>query len=390
MTVRPVGKYLRWLCLAAYISYQIYTIVRGTKIINYEEGEMAGIFICESPNDPVLTQCTGLDDSTTCVNGVQCIRSSCGRPLFPRIGVSYAGTTDPFDAESATSTQSTMTVLSILYSLVPYILRMFFITHFLAMGNVVPLTRLGLMMFVSLVNDALLKNIVKQHRPTGSCLYFHSYGMPSGHAANSIGLLTCMLLELFMYHPDMFLKRSSMTTTSDAYKVDTEPELLSVFAWGYGWQAQSSTGGSNVLESTIISFREDHVEDACMERSLLPEATVSDPTLFKIIHIQEQEGWQLKSKGMHHYRAFLWTILLLPVPISRVCLYDHTPMQVLTGSFVGALLGSVWHVCIIRRALFRPGTFNGREAMEYFVKSRFGKWIGLNLGAGGGIIQVPR
>ena len=139
---------------------------------------MAGIFICEQPNDLKLMQCTGLDDVTTCGDGIQCIQSSCGRPLFPHIGVSYAGSSDPFDPDAATSTSSPLTILMILYSLVPYILLMYFIAHFLALGNVVPLTRLGMIVFTSLVNDALLKNIVKQSRPTGSCLYFHSYGMP--------------------------------------------------------------------------------------------------------------------------------------------------------------------------------------------------------------------
>ena len=50
--------------------------------------------------------------------------------------------------------------------------------QFLAGGSVVPLMRLGLVLFVALVNDAVLKNLIRQPRPGGSCLYFHAYGMP--------------------------------------------------------------------------------------------------------------------------------------------------------------------------------------------------------------------
>lgn len=177
--MRSLGKYVRWLCLVALISYQIYFFIHGSIMVKNKEGEMAGIFICNNAHQNIgMAQCTGLDDATTCGAGIPCIRSSCGRPLFPHIGISYAGSSNPFDPDSATSPNSFITTMSLLYSLVPYILRMYFTIHFLALGNVIPLTRLGLMVFASLMNDALLKSVLKQPRPTGSCLYFHSYGMP--------------------------------------------------------------------------------------------------------------------------------------------------------------------------------------------------------------------
>ena len=177
-----VGKYLRWLSLVLLIIYQLCFIIHGSIQIKNEEGEMGGIFICNSPNDGndsdiEITQCSGLDDVSTCGDG-QCIRSSCGRPFFPGIGISYSGSSDPFDSDAARSTKSIITTISIMYSLIPYCLILVFSIHFLAVGNVIPLTRLGMMGFVSLMNDVLLKHLVQHPRPTGSCLYFHSYGMP--------------------------------------------------------------------------------------------------------------------------------------------------------------------------------------------------------------------
>ena len=179
-----LGVYLRWLFLLALVSYGINFLVDGSDAISNEEGEMAGIFACEDQNREAeagrtMIRCDGLDDVTTCDAGATCVRSSCGRPLFNRIGVSYAGSSDPFDPDAATSTGSLDTILSLVYSLVcPYVLGVYFSCRFLASGNVISLNRLTMMGVLSFTNDKLIKNFVRQPRPTGSCLYFHSYGMP--------------------------------------------------------------------------------------------------------------------------------------------------------------------------------------------------------------------
>jgi hypothetical protein len=147
---------------------------------------MAGIFACFDDQNrdagrTMMTRCDGLDDAATCdaAAGAKCVRSSCGRPLFRHVGVSYAGSSDPFDPDAATSTGSLVTVLSLVYSLIcPYLLGAYFSCHFLASGNVISLARFGMIGFLSFTNSKLLKNIVRQPRPTGSCLYFHSFGMP--------------------------------------------------------------------------------------------------------------------------------------------------------------------------------------------------------------------
>eukprot|EP00581_Thalassiosira_minuscula_P012180 CAMPEP_0183715354 /NCGR_PEP_ID=MMETSP0737-20130205/9612_1 /TAXON_ID=385413 /ORGANISM="Thalassiosira miniscula, Strain CCMP1093" /LENGTH=315 /DNA_ID=CAMNT_0025944445 /DNA_START=464 /DNA_END=1408 /DNA_ORIENTATION=- len=256
------GKYIRWLCLIALLSYQIYFLLHGFSKIKNKEGEMGGIYTCEDNilnvnNETIMTQCYGSDDATSCREGVQCIRSSCGRPLFPHIGVSYAGSSDPFDADAGTSTQSFLTILSLLYSLLPYVLRFFFTIHFLALGNVVPLTRLVLMDLVFLVNDVVLKNIANQPRPMGSCLYFHSHGMPSGHAATSMGLLTFLLLELLFYHPNLFGTRSATSPRTQIQEVDEGGDAFGLkypFMWGYGWRKPPlDAAETNDLEEIILS-----------------------------------------------------------------------------------------------------------------------------------------
>ena len=173
-------KCLRWICLFGLIIYQIYFIIHGSALVKSQEGEMAGIFMCNNLSNVRLemTQCNGLNDTTTCGMGIECIRSFCGRPLFPHIGVSFSGSSNAFDYNGATSTKSFLSVVSLFYSLVPYLLVLAFAVHFLALGTLLPLKRLGLIWFISLVNEGILKNIIRQHRSMGSCLYFHSFGMP--------------------------------------------------------------------------------------------------------------------------------------------------------------------------------------------------------------------
>ena len=193
---RPLGVYLRWLCQLAFVVYITYLLIVGSKQIANKEKKMAGVFICSRNSNNngngsdettttqtiTMTQCTGLDDTTTCSNSNdECIHSSCGRRLFPGIGISYAGTSNPFDDASSqtSSTMSFITIIAIGYSLLcPYLIGIYYICKFLSCGNVIVLTRLGMIVFASLINDILFKNIIHQYRPLGSCLYFDSYGMP--------------------------------------------------------------------------------------------------------------------------------------------------------------------------------------------------------------------
>lgn len=186
------GRHIRYLLLVAFLSYLIYFIVHG---IITEPSSSRTVFICDTAsgdddvvNDGVkideMTQCLSLEDVTTCANlknangsAALCIESSCGYKLFPKIDISIAGSSDPYDPYAATSTTSFLAVVSIFYGLVPY-LCIIYLPLFLVSGDLVPLSRLVVLGIIAVMNEGILKNLVEQPRPSGSCLYFLSFGMP--------------------------------------------------------------------------------------------------------------------------------------------------------------------------------------------------------------------
>ena len=118
------------------------------------------------------------------------------------------------------------------------------------------------------------------------------------------------------------------------------------------------------------------------------EQTTSDTTEPNNIIPIQRRGFHLQSKWLHHYMAMIWSLLLLPVPLSRVLLHDHSPSQILIGSLEGIILGNIWYLLFVRRGFLYPGALNSRNIMELLVNCRLGKWIGLNLGAGEGKLTI--
>jgi len=205
----------------------------------------------------------------------------------------------------------------------------------------------------------------------------------SGHAATSIGLLTFILLELLMYHPNVKgIKQarvnSNATTTTRANVAPSYTDHT--FTWGYGWQQRKSDNdlGESMLESGV-----DHQPHRASPHSLADTdstfATEEGTVQTNIVKSNPPRGKYLQLKWMHHYYAAMWTIVLLPVPLSRPYLHDHTIQQVCVGSIVGGILGCIWYFCFIRGWLFR-GDNNNRGLMKKLVNSKFGKSVGLNLG----------
>ena len=76
--------------------------------------------------------------------------------------------------------------------------------------------------------------------------------MCSGHAATSIGLLTYLLLEVFVYHPNLACGLSCQK--KDQLNTYT-------FAWGYGWKpppqgnGQSTSVNEGVSNSVAIDIK---------------------------------------------------------------------------------------------------------------------------------------
>ena len=78
--------------------------------------------------------------------------------------------------------------------------------------------------------------------------------MPSGHAATSIGLLTYLLLELFVYHPNLFGGLSCCREEGERY----------LYVLGYGWvrrEQHTPSDASGDIEQEINSKRDHFLLD---------------------------------------------------------------------------------------------------------------------------------
>ena len=307
------------------------------------------LYICDTNNYEELTQCQGLDDETTCANLLDadgnvatCIQSSCGFKLFDKLDVSVAGSSDPYSADGANDPTSFLSVMSIFYGVAPYLLGFIYVTTFLITGSIVPLTRLIVFGAIAVINETVFKNIVAQKRPIGSCLHFKSFGMPSGHSATSIGLLTYILLEVFVLHPNLICGLTCQ-------KGDGDGETVYNFTKGYGWQKkEESTYHAADVETGGHTFNSKHDSDA----SVFPIALKP-----------------LQRKWTYHVYALLYFLLLFPVPFSRVYLYDHFMKQVLLGSAEGIVIASFWYLIVMRLL--------GMRLIKWWSKSSCANWFGL-------------
>lgn len=371
----PPGVYVRWLALLGFLSYFVYFIIIG---IQSNPATANVVYICDTKNYEELTQCQGLDDETTCSNLVDadgnvatCIQSSCGFKLFDLLDVSVAGSSDPYSSEGANDPTTFLSVMSIFYGVVPYLIGFIYIVSFLATGSIVPLTRLVVLGILVVINDEILKKFVVQRRPMGSCLYFKSFGMPSGHSATSIGLLTYVLLEVFVFHPNIICgitcQKKRQGDGDDAY----------YFSRGYGWLKKDNSNSNdveeqddNVGEYSVVSndMEADKEEIADVEAgntTSIP-SDESNANAFTNALKPMQGKW-----GLHLY-AFLYCLLLFPVPFSRVYLYDHFMKQVLLGSIEGILIASIWYLGVMRVC--------GVRCIKWWSKISCANWFGLEFG----------
>lgn len=388
-TCRFTGRHTRYLFLLAFLSYFIYFLVHGLQ----EPISSRYVYICDTGNEEELTQCLSLDDVATCANlldtdgnAATCIESSCGYRLFPHIDVSIMGSSDPYDPNAGTSI-SFLAVVSAFYSLVPYILGFVYLVEFLAIGNLVPLGRLVVLGVISVVNELIFKKILQQNRPDGSCLYFLSFGMPSGHAATSIGLLAYLLLEIFVFHPNLLCGITCQKKEDrDAY----------TFRSGYGWQKQDSedseipftTSGApnNPAEDSVaidISGNGTSSSEGDTEKNsrYVDETNPSsEPLLDGNETTDAQSSSQstpsstlmiFREKWVYHLYALGYILLLVPVPLSRVYLHDHLREQVLIGAAIGAVASMVWYLGFVRNC--------GMRVIQW-RESEWGKWWGLKFG----------
>ena len=171
------------------------------------------VFLCDVLNtDGTPHQCEGLEDTASCAAlGASCVRSSCGHREAIGIDISVSGAADPLGPGSPTDAAH---VAMVLWSLVPYALPVGLAASLLYVGDSFSLSCVALFLLLVTLNEGLLKHLVAQPRPPGSCLYFTSTGMPSGHATTSIGMLTYLLLETWVERPRLPRRRKRAITAA--------------------------------------------------------------------------------------------------------------------------------------------------------------------------------
>ncbi|EER07244.1 hypothetical protein Pmar_PMAR020403 [Perkinsus marinus ATCC 50983] len=170
--------------------------------------------------------------------------------------------------------------LSVMFGFVPYAAGIFFILITIWRRGLHEYSIIIFGIIVVASNEYGWKNIADQARPVGSCCT--SCGMPSSHAVITTALWTILALDF-------------------SYRVSQTPQ-------GY-------SGG---LTSFVDRFR------AFLHAGhLLPTASVISEDHFVAA-------------------AGFWSLALLPVPLSRIILKDHTSQQVFVAGIIGVVEGIIW------------------------------------------------
>jgi membrane-associated phospholipid phosphatase len=151
--------------------------------------------------------------------------------------------------------------------------------------------------FITLVNEFIFKKIAQEPRPDLSCNF--SCGFPSGHSTMSVGFFFLLFLD-------------------GSYRVMTQAPLDAKAATRLvSWMSGKRTFLNMSLRDWLIApLRTLSLVPLCSSESL-------DAYNFTVL-------------------VTFQALLLLPVPMSRVYLHDHTPKQVIVGGAAGAVEAIIW------------------------------------------------
>jgi len=169
----------------------------------------------------------------------------------------------------------------------------------------------------------------QQRRPLNSCSV--SCGMPSSHATFSIGFATFCLLET--------IRRVNFPTRSPQR---TRQSIM------------RRTGGYLVGDNLRCDEKDASVVGVHDDGSLVVQLEQNKMNQHQSGGVLRTFPWRyfftavpmLKipqaSRDVFLIYCFWWALLMLPVGISRIVVHDHTPEQVLVGSFIGWLEALIW------------------------------------------------
>jgi|LauGreDrversion4_2_1035121.scaffolds.fasta_scaffold33231_2 membrane-associated phospholipid phosphatase len=215
------------------------------------------------------------------------------------------GTAVPFFDVTIPKNASPWQVVGIAYGFVPWILCFMILLVFLIKRGTREFS-VGLLPLLVAVIVLIVKLLARQIRPEGSCL--SSCGMPSAHAATSTALFLYLILDA-------------------AHRVVAPPKGIMSF-----FPSLASVG-----ETCVALFK--------------------GVMMFPFGAISQRE-----------FSAYLaiWSPLLLPVPISRALLSDHSASQILSGCLIGILACFLWYPAILALRL-KFANYYGRKFWYIFV-----------------------
>lgn len=181
----------------------------------------------------------------------------------------------------------------------------------------------------------------------------------SGHSESSIGLMTYVLLEMFIYHPDILCVLTCQKSDSGVnYN----------FKLGYGW-IKSNTESDSGMDEPLNSSQDEETGEATGAINNYSPTNEDDATN-NSKNDTNASTLSSKSKWFCHICALLYIIIFLPVPFSRVYLHDHYTDQVLVGAGIGILVSTICYFGIMRGC----GLY---DRMSRFGNNEWGEWWGV-------------
>ena len=91
--------------------------------------------------------------------------------------------------------------IAVFYSLIPWILAVVLLIGCIVKRTILAMCTVFLGATMIIINEGIVKRIVRQPRPAGSCL--HSLGMPSSHSMISVGFCCWLWLECAFHKRDV-------------------------------------------------------------------------------------------------------------------------------------------------------------------------------------------
>eukprot|EP00760_Papus_ankaliazontas_P011611 PhM_4_TR14880/c0_g1_i1/m.107106/K07252/E3.6.1.43; dolichyldiphosphatase len=121
----------------------------------------------------------------------------------------------PFLDVTIPNDRTWVTDAAVFYSIHPWIFGLILLLATVALRRVTLMFALLFGVVCVFVNEGIVKRIVSQDRPYGTCL--SSKGMPSSHSLLAIGYTTFTWLEMLLHH--FFIKNENRTTFMNSLKL---------------------------------------------------------------------------------------------------------------------------------------------------------------------------